>query len=71
MSDAPDRNDDTRPVAEHGASSASGYRRPYEPPRIEESGSFERLVLACGHTPAGQPGGGSTCDPLKGGSTNS
>lgn len=46
-------------------------RRPYEPPRIEETGTFERLVLACGHTPAGQPGGGGSCDPLKGGSTNS
>lgn len=23
--------------------------RPYEPPRIEESGDFERLVLACTH----------------------
>lgn len=35
-------------------------RQPYEPPRIEESGGFERLVLSCGHTPeeeaAGVPG---------------
>jgi hypothetical protein len=46
-------------------------RRPYVPPAIEETGSFERLALGCGHTPAGQPGGGGTCDPLKGGSTNS
>jgi hypothetical protein len=26
-------------------------RKHYEPPAIEESGGFERLVLACGHTP--------------------
>ena len=46
-------------------------RRPYEPPAIEESGSFDRLALGCGHTPAGQPGSGGPCDPFKGGSTNS
>lgn len=59
MSD--DANRDTR----------QNRRQPYEPPRIEETGSFERLVLACGHTPVGQPGGGGACDPAKGGSTNS
>lgn len=26
-------------------------RRPYEPPCVEESGSFERLVLSCSHKP--------------------
>ena len=26
-------------------------KRPYEGPRIEESGDFERLVLACSHLP--------------------
>lgn len=25
-------------------------RKPYTPPRIEESGQFEDLVLACGRT---------------------
>jgi hypothetical protein len=24
-------------------------RRPYQPPKVEESASFEHLVLACGH----------------------
>jgi hypothetical protein len=28
-----------------------GSRRRYEPPAIEETGNFERLVLSCGHTP--------------------
>ena len=46
-------------------------RRAYEAPRIEESGTFERLVLACGHIGAGQPGGGGPCDPMEGGSINS
>ena len=50
---------------------AKPRRRPYNPPAIEETGSFERLALGCGHTPAGQPGGGGSCDPLKTGSTNS
>jgi hypothetical protein len=26
-------------------------RRRYEPPAIEETGDFERLVLSCGHHP--------------------
>lgn len=30
-------------------------RKPYSAPRIEESGSFEHLVLACGKIP-GAPG---------------
>jgi hypothetical protein len=28
-------------------------RRPYSPPAVEESGSFERLTLACSHVPMG------------------
>lgn len=28
----------------------SGPRRPYSPPRIEESGRFEQLVLRCSFT---------------------
>ena len=27
----------------------SDQRRPYQPPRVEESASFEHLVLACNH----------------------
>jgi hypothetical protein len=27
----------------------SAERRPYQPPRVEESASFEHLVLACNH----------------------
>ena len=42
-------------------------RRPYEPPRIEESGEFERLVLACGH----EPGGSGSCNPGKTGTPRS
>ncbi len=33
-------------------------KRAYEKPRIEESGDFERLVLAC----AFNAGGGDECD---------
>lgn len=29
-------------------------RKPYVPPAVVESGSFERLALACSHTPMGQ-----------------
>lgn len=29
-------------------------RRPYVPPAVEESGSFERLVLSCAHVPMGR-----------------
>lgn len=29
-------------------------RRPYTPPAVEESASFERLVLACTHLPTGK-----------------
>jgi hypothetical protein len=32
-------------------------KREYQSPRIEETGNFERLVLACTHT----PGGGAVC----------
>jgi hypothetical protein len=35
-------------------------RRPYEAPRIEESGAFERLVLACVRTATPPP----TCLPI-------
>lgn len=28
-------------------------KKPYAPPAIEESGSFERLVLTCTHLPTG------------------
>ena len=28
-------------------------RRVYTPPAVEETGSFERLVLACSHVPMG------------------
>lgn len=31
-------------------------RRPYERPRVVESGDFERLVLTCLHQFVGQPG---------------
>lgn len=34
--------------------SGRGARRSYEPPAVLESGSFERLVLACAHLPTGQ-----------------
>jgi hypothetical protein len=29
-------------------------KRPYVPPAIEETGTFERLVLSCTHLPTGQ-----------------
>jgi hypothetical protein len=32
---------------------ATRQRRPYTPPAVLETGSFERLVLACGHLPTG------------------
>ncbi len=32
-------------------------RRPYEPPRVEETGVFERLQLACSRSD-------STCGPI-------
>jgi hypothetical protein len=28
----------------------AGGRKPYQPPRIEESSTFENLVLTCSHT---------------------
>jgi len=34
-------------------------RKPYAPPAVLESGSFERLTLACSHLPSG-PG---NCHP--------
>jgi hypothetical protein len=37
------------------AAEPQGERKPYEKPRIEESGQFEHLVLTCGFRP-GQPG---------------
>jgi hypothetical protein len=36
-------------------------RRPYEPPAIEETGNFERLVLSCGHTPEDFANGMEEC----------
>lgn len=41
MNDTDTDNERPQPVA----------RRPYEAPSIEETGSFERLVLACSHLP--------------------
>lgn len=38
-------------------------RRPYQRPRVEESASFEQLVLACGHTSPLT----TACNPFKGG----
>ena len=35
-------------------------RRPYEAPRIDESGRFERLVLTCTHTPGTCAGKGAS-----------
>jgi hypothetical protein len=37
-------------------------RKRYEPPTIEQSGDFERLVLACGHTPEEAAAGNEMCD---------
>jgi hypothetical protein len=34
------------------AAATSATRRPYSPPRIEESGRFDQLVLMCAHTPS-------------------
>lgn len=42
-------------------------RRPYQPPRVEESASFEHLVLACGHTSTLT----LSCNPKKGGTIRS
>jgi hypothetical protein len=42
-------------------------RRPYQPPRVEESATFEHLVLACGHTSSLS----LPCNPKKGGTTRS
>ena len=36
----------------------------YEPPIIEQSASFERLMLACTRQP-GNEGQGGPCDPLE------
>jgi len=35
-------------------------RRPYEPPRVEESASFEHLVLTCTHINPVRCGGNAT-----------
>jgi len=35
--------------------------RPYQPPAIEETGTFERLVLSCGHTPEEGAEGNDQC----------
>jgi hypothetical protein len=32
---------------------ATPPRKPYTPPAVEETGSFERLVLTCTHLPTG------------------
>jgi len=45
----------TQPPPENAPTSEHD-KRPYEPPRIEETGSFERLVLACNHQPGGCEG---------------
>jgi hypothetical protein len=36
-----------------GAAKVLRARRPYSPPAVEETGSFERLTLACSHVPMG------------------
>jgi hypothetical protein len=41
MSDPENKSSDPKPAA----------RRPYEAPRVEETGDFERLVLACSNLP--------------------
>ena len=38
-------------------------KRPYEAPAVEETGDFERLVLACAHTPSGGPACTDPMDP--------
>ena len=38
-------------------------RKPYSAPAIEESGSFQRLVLACGQGP-GHEFANDPCDPF-------
>lgn len=35
--------------------SSSRPRRQYEPPAVEETGDFERLILLCNHEPDGLP----------------
>lgn len=42
----------------------------YEPPMIEQSASFERLMLMCTRQP-GNTGLGGPCDPLEGGVASS
>jgi hypothetical protein len=37
----------TKDDAPEQPQAATGAKRPYDPPRIEETGSFERLVLGC------------------------
>ena len=39
----------TQDVQATNDSTPGPVKQPYEPPRIEESGGFERLVLACSH----------------------
>lgn len=42
----------------------------YEAPRIEQTASFERLMLACTRQP-GNEGQGGPCDPDEGGTASS
>lgn len=44
-----DRVMDQRDMAK-GSKNATAARRPYEKPRIVETGAFEHLVLACART---------------------
>jgi hypothetical protein len=44
------KENDTEGAPAEGAEQARG-RRPYVAPCIEQSGDFERLVLACSHLP--------------------
>jgi hypothetical protein len=41
------------PIPQRPTEAAAPMRRkPYQAPAIEQSGSFERVVLSCTHTPA-------------------
>jgi hypothetical protein len=41
-------------TSDHDETKRQPARRSYQAPRIQESGAFERLALACGHKP-GEP----------------
>jgi hypothetical protein len=45
---------------EDPAKGTAGVKRPYQTPRVEESGSFERLVLSC----AMRPGQNFQCNQM-------